>query len=121
MAKRRLNKRQKERIEAIRERRLRQAEAREERTARSVLDGAEPDGALRDGLVITNFGANQWVEDLGAPLLAPPVRRCVCRQNLGDVVCGDRVLWQPVGAEQGVISAVKPRSTTLARLNAAGD
>jgi ribosome biogenesis GTPase len=45
---------------------------------------------------------------------------CQIRQNIGHPVCGDRVVWQPLGPGAGVVTALLPRSTTLARPNLYG-
>lgn len=46
--------------------------------------------------------------------------RCVARQNLDAIVCGDQVIWQPSGHDQGIIIAVQPRRNLLARPGADG-
>jgi ribosome biogenesis GTPase len=37
------------------------------------------------------------------------------RANLGEVVCGDRVIWQETADDEGVVVAVQPRLTALSR------
>jgi ribosome biogenesis GTPase len=66
------------------------------------------------GLVIVNYGKSVLVED-GAGRLY----RCVARRNLRQVVSGDRVSWEPLGAQEGVISAIEPRRTVLQRADTA--
>ena len=51
--------------------------------------------------MITNFGKSLLVEDDDGNLV-----RCVPRQNLGLVVCGDTVVWQPADQGDGVVSAL---------------
>jgi ribosome biogenesis GTPase len=46
---------------------------------------------------------------------------CVTRQHLGDPVCGDRVIWQPCGADAGVVTALQPRETLLSRPGSNGE
>lgn len=41
-------------------------------------------------------------------------QRCHLRQNLGQLVCGDQVLWQP-GEPVGVVTALMPRRSLLSR------
>ncbi len=64
----------------------------------------------RSGLVIVNYGKSVLVED-GAGCL----HRCVARRSLRQIVSGDRVAWEPVGAQEGVIHAIEPRHTVLQR------
>jgi ribosome biogenesis GTPase len=68
----------------------------------------------RSGLVIVNYGRAALVED-GAGCLY----RCVARRNLRQVVSGDRVAWEPVGAREGVINAIEPRRSVLQRADGA--
>ncbi len=42
------------------------------------------------------------------------------RANLGEVVCGDRVVWQETANNEGVVVAVQPRDTALARPSLGG-
>jgi ribosome biogenesis GTPase len=37
------------------------------------------------------------------------------RANLGEVVCGDRVVWQQTSNDEGIVVAVQPRDTALSR------
>lgn len=110
MAKRKLTRRQRERIGAIQERRREQAE---ERARKAVLNT----GATRssEGLVITRHGHNLVVQDQAGGL-----QHCLFRSNLGHPVCGDRVIWQPTALGEGVVTALLPRRTTLARPNISG-
>ena len=68
----------------------------------------------RSGLVIVNYGKSVLVEDGEGCLY-----RCVARRNLRQVVSGDRVSWEPLGAREGVISAIEPRRTVLQRADTA--
>jgi ribosome biogenesis GTPase len=108
MAKRRLSHQQVSRIRQIHER---SRERAGERAARQVqrLDKAGL-GPEQHGLVIANFGANAIIEsDDGTP------RRCVPRQNIATLVCGDHVIWQTSGENEGVIVALEPRRALLVR------
>lgn len=40
---------------------------------------------------------------------------CQFRQNIGHIVCGDRVVWHPTGAEGGVVTALLERESVLSR------
>jgi len=76
-----------------------------------------PAGDIREGRVVSSHGRDAVVED-------PARRRIRCRlqgRRLS-AVCGDRVRWIAAhgdGAE-GLITAVLPRATELARLNLRG-
>ncbi|MFO1352678.1 MAG: ribosome small subunit-dependent GTPase A [Gammaproteobacteria bacterium] len=101
MAGRRLSPRQWERIRATQDRRARVTHAD---TTTSGLEPTQP------GLILTGFGTGWIVEsDVGK------LFRCTARSNLTTPVCGDRVAWQAHGAEEGVIVAVEPRRSLLAR------
>jgi ribosome biogenesis GTPase len=80
----------------------------------STPAGAGPAGSStsprRRGLVIVNYGKSVLVEDEAGDL-----HRCVARRRLHQVVSGDRVAWEPVGAQEGVILAIEPRRTVLER------
>lgn len=71
--------------------------------------------ASHAGLVLAHYGQASLVEsDSGE------IRRCSTRRNLPRTVCGDRVLWQPSGAHDGVVTGVLERKTTLSRPDAQG-
>ncbi len=105
MPRRRLTRRQQERITRLQEK-------RRERLARR-LEQQLPDtgeAPARKGRVIRRHGQNLLVRDeQGEDHL------CLFRQNLGDIVCGDRVLWQPADGERGVVVALLPRDSVLTR------
>jgi ribosome biogenesis GTPase / thiamine phosphate phosphatase len=75
--------------------------------------GASP-STRRSGLVIVNYGKSVLVEDDAGCLY-----RCSTRRNLPQVVSGDRVAWEPVGAQEGVIDTIEPRYTVLQRADGA--
>ncbi|MDG4553913.1 MAG: small ribosomal subunit biogenesis GTPase RsgA [Candidatus Competibacter sp.] len=105
---RRLTQRQRARIQ-------RQQDHRRER-AEGPTPTPTPDevglGSERTGLVIANHGSVLIVEDDEDRLY-----RCAARQNLGRLACGDRVVWQPSGAEAGVgvVVALIERRSLLTR------
>jgi len=111
MAKRRLTQRQRERIKAIQERRREKLEQQVDQ----VLGETEA-GQSREGLVVTRHGQNLVVTDDSGSLT-----HCLSRQNIGQVVCGDRVVWQTTGDNQGVVTAILPRETALIRPNYSGE
>lgn len=109
MAKRKLNRRQRWRIEKI------QAERREraQRKAEKVHPQAEDLGEEQWGTVVAHFGGQVLVEpDQGEPV------RCHFRATLEQLVVGDRVLWRApreAGTGDGVVTAIEPRATVLKR------
>jgi len=109
MPRRRLTRRQLERIARLQEK-------RRERLARAVEERLdESDAPARPGRVIRRHGQNLLVrDDEGRD------HHCLFRQNLGDIVCGDRVLWQPADDDQGVVVALLPRDTVLSRQDYSG-
>ena len=103
MAKRRLSQQQRRRIQDLQEKRRKRAQKLTEQAIDEQSLGQE-----QLGLVITHFGQTSLVEDEEGAL-----HRCVARQNLGAIVCGDRVVWQATLSGDGVIIAVHPRRSAL--------
>ena len=91
-------------------------------TATSAAAGKPPGGRRtgaspspgRSGLVLVNYGKSVLVEDDAGCLY-----RCVARRSLGHIVSGDRVTWEPVGTQEGIINAIEPRHTVLHRADSA--
>lgn len=110
MAKRKLSNRQKERIQAIQERRRQKMELR----ATAALEDTEENHL--EGLIITRHGQNLVVMDQQGAYI-----HCLFRQNIGHAVCGDQVVWQPTGDGQGVVTAILERKTALVRPNYSGE
>ncbi len=109
MSKRKVNRRQAWRIEKVQEERRARA-ARKEALLQSTLQGSEL-GPEQGGLLIASHGAALEIEDE-----AGTVRRCLVRQHLGLPVVGDRVVWQATSDGGGVVTALLPRHSLLARL-----
>lgn len=99
MTKRRLSKQQNTRINE----RQRQVQLLNE-----APDG-ESDASHSEGLVLARFSAKVDVE-----IASGQVLRCHLRANLGEVVAGDRVIWQ-TQEESGVVLSVLPRTSQLQR------
>jgi ribosome biogenesis GTPase len=105
VSRRRLTDQQRSRIAGIQEERRQRMAVR----AEAALVGATEEGE-RSGRVVVRHGAHLAVEDD-----ARRVWHCLFRQNLGEVVCGDRVVWQSTGSDQGVVIARLDRSSVLSR------
>ena len=106
MPKRRLSERQIERIKAIQERRRERLATRPESALAEIDTETEPEA----GRVVVRHGANLAVEDDNGHLF-----HCLSRQNIGHPVCGDRVVWQRIADDQGVVTAIQPRASVLSR------
>ncbi len=106
MPRQRLSERQIERIQKRQER-------RRQHTRHLVADADE--APVREGLVVVRHGARLAVEDVDNRIY-----QCLVRQNIGHPVCGDRVIWQPTGTDQGVVSALLDRDTVLSRPDYSG-
>ena len=110
MAKRRLTIQQKSRIQAIQDKRRKRLEEK----ASQALDGAG-DQPTREGRVIIRHGATLGIVDGNGKIY-----RCQTRQNIGHPVCGDRVIWQQVDDQTGVVTALLPRKSVLSRPDYSG-
>ena len=64
----------------------------------------------QEGLVIAHYGSYVDVEAIDKTTI-----RCNLRQNLGGLVVGDQVIWQRVDVNNGIVVAVKSRTSTLSR------
>jgi ribosome biogenesis GTPase / thiamine phosphate phosphatase len=104
MARRRLTDQQKARIARIQDRRRQRASDDAERS----LTDAEAE--QRAGRIVVRHGRSVVIrDDRGETRLG------AFRANLGEVVCGDRVIWQPTADDQAVVVAVAPRTSALSR------
>ena len=114
MAKRKLNRRQQWRIQKIQDERLARVSSKQKKLS-SQYD--QLDETHHRGTIISHFGATLDVEDDESERIV----RCVMRQNIDTVVCGDKIVWQQLSniteeeRVQGVITALEPRKTVLAR------
>ena len=113
MARRKLTRRQSWRAEKIQEERRARAEKKTARV-QAQLEGSEL-GPEQPGRIITRFGASVDVEDGKGQIY-----RCLLRQNLPSLVCGDRVIWQAAQDQTGVVVAMEPRENLLERPNQDG-
>jgi ribosome biogenesis GTPase len=110
MARRRLTKQQRTRIQAIQEKRRNRLDSK----ARQTLSEAEQNTPLA-GRVVIRHGATLGIMDQQGKLF-----RCLTRQHIGHPVCGDRVIWHQVDETSGVVTALQPRNSVLSRPDYSG-
>lgn len=107
MSKRKLTKTQQLRQKKIQQSRI-------ERAKKSKLlseqDTANSLGAEQPGLLIAHYGTTLIVENQVGQLF-----RCGLRQNLGTLVTGDHVIWQPIDESTGIVVACNDRKSVLTR------
>ena len=114
MAKRKLSRRQQWRIQKIQDERLARAANKQKKIADNYN---QLDETLHHGTIVSNFGATLDIEDEATTRII----RCALRQNIETIVCGDKIVWQKLNnipeeeQIQGVITALEPRKTVLAR------
>ena len=101
-----LTRRQKWRIEKVQSEKISRANNASIKAESSIEKGTEE----LQGLVITRYGQRQLVESNNGDLF-----QATGRQNIGLSVAGDRVLFQKVGGDEGVVTAIYPRKTELKR------
>lgn len=104
MSKRRLTRQQSLRIAQ------RQRDHHSDSALASTTDAGLP------GLVISRFGSQADIEHTGTGLIT----RCHLRANLGEIVAGDRVIWQAPEQGSGVVVAVQPRASEFCRPDSYG-
>lgn len=110
MARRRLSDQQKARVAKIQEKRRHRAASQAEDSLAAAGDTKQ-----QTGRVIVRHGRSLLIRTAeGASVHA------MFRANLGEVVCGDDVVWQPTANDEGVVVAVQPRDTALSRPDFAG-
>lgn len=111
MSKRRLSKQQAWRIEKIQQEKAARAAKK-----RATLEQGNNNtlGDEIEGLVVAHYGTQVSVEAIGDIDTPKKAMRCHFRANLGSLVTGDKVIWQP-GEPYGVVVAILPRDTELAR------
>jgi ribosome biogenesis GTPase len=107
MAKRKLTQRQKDRIKAIQEDRRQRASKKSTTLSEESTDNLGPE---QSGQIITHFGSSLSIENADGEIF-----RCTARQNLGQLVCGDKVVWQESGDHKGIVVAVQPRKSLLSK------
>lgn len=115
MAKRKLSKQQKRRIDSLQKSRI-----KNEQQDNAALD----ESSTLTARVISHHGRQLFVETEDLSKI-----KCKIRQNLGDIACGDYVLVQQAldtdgqkksGESQYVVVAIKPRKNLLVKTGFAG-
>ena len=101
-----LTRRQKWRIEKVQSEKISRANNASIKAESIIENGTEE----FQGLVITRYGQRQLVESNNGDLF-----QATGRQNIGLSVAGDRVLFQKVEGDEGVVTAIYPRKTELKR------
>lgn len=104
MARRRLTQQQRARVAKIQDQRRRRVTERVE----TALEHAPDDE--QSGRVVARHGRNLVVSDSDDVLW-----HCLFRANLDEIVCGDQVVWLPIGEGEGVVTALLPRRSALSR------
>lgn len=98
MSKRRISKQQRNRIQKI------QASYR-----------IDPEHSESEGLVLTRYGRHAEIETLQGELV-----HCAIRPNIDSLTAGDKVIWQAVSRDQGIVVSRFPRQTELSRIDKHG-
>ncbi len=112
MAKRKLNRRQKWRIEKVQAEKAERAAKKQAKLDQSI-DAGEL-GAEQNGLVIAHYGQQLEIEALDGPHQGENYR-CFVRANMDALVTGDEVVWRAGNDQSGVIEARQERRSLLQR------
>ncbi len=110
MSRRNLTQRQREHIRRIQEKRRARLDKRV-----TEAHNKHGDPTPLEGRVIAKHGHNLAVADN-----AGNIHHCLSRQNIGHLVCGDRVVWQMTEPGNGVVTARLERTSVLARPDYSG-
>ncbi len=121
MAKRRLSDQQRRRIERIQAIKARRAANKQQVNSQQVTANDTNLGEEQAGRILTHFGQTLAVLDSSGNTI-----RCIARQNLGPLVCGDQVIWQAERdsgskTKSGVIVARQDRDNLLKRKDGFGN
>ncbi|MGE3320039.1 MAG: small ribosomal subunit biogenesis GTPase RsgA [Candidatus Berkiella sp.] len=106
MTKGRLTRQQLERqkkIQAERQKRAKQSE----QSAELKVSGLSPE---QPGLLVAHYGTTLIVENQDGQLF-----QCKLRQNLGTLVTGDEVVWQPIDESTGIVVACLDRRSVITK------
>lgn len=117
MTKRKLNRRQRWRIEKIQQERSERVQKRERDIGRQLQSGELSSEQL--GLIIAHYGQQLDVEALEGEDRGK-IHRCFARANIDSLVTGDRVAWRAGPNLTGVIEARLERRSCLTRPDSHG-
>ena len=101
-----LTRKQKWRIEKVQSEKIARANKASSKTENNKLSVEKE----QQGLVITRYGQRQLVKSLTGELF-----QSTGRKNIGLSVAGDKVLFQPAGGNEGIVTAIYPRRNELKR------
>lgn len=91
---------------------LRRVQNLQQKRRQAAVDAPEDNneqlGPPQHGLLIMRHGRNVLVEATDGQ-----VYTCHIRQNIKDIVAGDKVIWQQDKENSGVVTAVEPRQTAF--------
>lgn len=102
----RLTRRQIERQKKIQAERLSRAEHNQRQVPENTGD-LHPE---QPGLLVAHYGTTLIVENQEGQLF-----QCTLRQNLGTLVTGDEVIWQPIDENTGIVVACAPRRSVITK------
>ena len=108
MAKRRLSRQQKWRIDKVQQERIARSEKMDQE-ASTLLESGEF-GPEQNGTIVAHYGTQVEVEDAQYQRY-----RCLLRANVPQLVTGDRVVWRSGPNNIGIIEAQFPRTSSLSR------
>ena len=114
MAKRRLSRQQKWRIDKVQQDRIARAK-KMDHEAGVLLESGEF-GPEQNGIIVAHYGTQVEVEDTQHQRF-----RCLLRANVPQLVTGDRVVWRPGPNNIGIIEAQVPRTSSLSRPDQRGN
>lgn len=117
MGKRKLNRRQKWRIEKIQQERAARVSKKDQEIDQQLNAGDL--GAEQEGLIIAHYGRQVDVESLAGEQ-AGKIHRCYMRANIDTLVTGDKVVWRPGPDNDGVVVARLKRNNDLVRPDTRG-
>ncbi|PID42584.1 MAG: ribosome biogenesis GTPase RsgA [Proteobacteria bacterium] len=118
MAKRRLNRQQKWRIDKISQEKSLRAQKKDRDISRQISSGDL--SCEQKGLVISHFGKLIDVEALEGEDTGV-LHRCHFRANIDNLVTGDEVIWRAGSDRSGVIETVLERRSLLQRPDSYGN
>ncbi|OOZ00178.1 small ribosomal subunit biogenesis GTPase RsgA [Solemya velum gill symbiont] len=93
----------------------RQQQQRDSAGSESTTDSDETLGEAQQGTVIIRHGKQVVVAD-NEQQMTP----CQIRQNIGQIVCGDHVVWHRIDEHHGIVSALEERHSALVRPDYSG-